>query len=275
VTTPSAGNPITTEYVLDNAWHGARERLRLLEETLDPGTIRHLETVGVASGWRCLEVGGGGGSITAWLCQRVGPEGRVVATDIDTRFLKALNYPNLEVRQQNIVTDAIDEAAFDLVHTRAVLMHLPERQRALDRLVAALKPGGWLLLEEGDYVSHALPDPRLDAEAAELLAKHKRAMDIGTAKIGSDIYYGRRLYGDLLARGIVDIKTEGRLEMTRGGSTAAKFLQVTGQQTRQQPQAGGQMSEAERDAFLTLLDDPALLYLGPILMAAWGRMPLA
>jgi 2-polyprenyl-3-methyl-5-hydroxy-6-metoxy-1,4-benzoquinol methylase len=147
VTMPAAGEPIKTEYVLDNAWHGARERLRLLEETLDPGTIRHLETVGVASGWRCLEVGGGGGSITAWLCQRVGPAGRVVATDIDTRFLDALSFPNLEVRQQNVVTDAIEEAAFDLVHTRAVLMHLPERQRALDRLVAALKPGGWLLLE--------------------------------------------------------------------------------------------------------------------------------
>jgi len=198
----------------------------------------------------------------------------VVATDIDTRFLEALDFSNLEVRQQNIVTDAVEEAGFDLVHARAVLMHLPERQRALDRLVAALKPGGWLLLEEGEYISHALPDPRIDAAAGELLAKHKRALDIGGATSGIDFYYGRRLFGDLLARGIADIGSEGRLEMVRGGSTPAKFLQRTGQQTRQQPQASAHMSETERDAFLTLLDDPALLYLGPILMAVWGRKPL-
>jgi len=103
---------------------------RLLEETRDPGTIHLLESLGVASGWRCLEVGGGGGSIASWLCQRVGPEGRVVATDLDTRFLNALDFPNLEVRQQNIVSDAVEAASFDLVHARSVLMHLPERQRA-------------------------------------------------------------------------------------------------------------------------------------------------
>src|SRR5262245_54483312 len=84
-------------YLYDNSWQRARERLDMLGEFLDPGTIRHLERLGVDKGWQCWEVGGGGGSIAAWLCRRVGGVGRVAATDIDTRFLAALNEPNLEV----------------------------------------------------------------------------------------------------------------------------------------------------------------------------------
>jgi hypothetical protein len=42
-------------YLLPNAWRQARERLALLEQVLDPGTTRHLEALGVAAGWQCLE----------------------------------------------------------------------------------------------------------------------------------------------------------------------------------------------------------------------------
>ncbi|HZM84459.1 MAG TPA: class I SAM-dependent methyltransferase [Candidatus Limnocylindrales bacterium] len=41
-------------------------------------------------------------------------------------------------------------AAFDVIHARAVLTHLPERDEVLARLVAALRPGGWLLIEDVD-----------------------------------------------------------------------------------------------------------------------------
>jgi ubiquinone/menaquinone biosynthesis C-methylase UbiE len=76
-------------------------------------------------------VGGGGGSITEWLCQQVGPRGQVVATDINTRFLEALDYPNLEVRHHDILADELEPAAFDLVHVRFVLMHLAEPRRVV------------------------------------------------------------------------------------------------------------------------------------------------
>jgi SAM-dependent methyltransferase len=133
-------------YTLDNAWTQARERLGQLETVQDWGSIRHLEKLRVAQGWRCLEVGAGGGSVAAWLCQRVGSSGHVLATDIDTRFLESLDYPNLAVRRHDIVSDAIPEGAFDLVHARTVLMHLTARERALQNMIGALKPGGWLLV---------------------------------------------------------------------------------------------------------------------------------
>jgi len=91
----SSGN---SGYVLDNAGEQARARFDALSAVFDPGTIRHLETCGIGSGWHCLEVGGGGGSIAAWLSKRVGPTGRVLVTDIDPRHLQSLKFHNLEVR---------------------------------------------------------------------------------------------------------------------------------------------------------------------------------
>jgi 2-polyprenyl-3-methyl-5-hydroxy-6-metoxy-1,4-benzoquinol methylase len=59
----------------------APARLEALEDFLDEGTTRALERLGIASDWRCLEVGAGGGSVARWLAERA----TVVATDIDTR----------------------------------------------------------------------------------------------------------------------------------------------------------------------------------------------
>jgi 2-polyprenyl-3-methyl-5-hydroxy-6-metoxy-1,4-benzoquinol methylase len=55
------------------------ERLAIQARFLDPVTIRHLETIGVAEGWRCLDVGAGAGSIAQWLATRVGSSGHVAS----------------------------------------------------------------------------------------------------------------------------------------------------------------------------------------------------
>jgi 2-polyprenyl-3-methyl-5-hydroxy-6-metoxy-1,4-benzoquinol methylase len=174
MTTRDAGSAIKAEYLLDNAWTRARERLAALERRHDPGTIRHLEALGVADRWHCLEIGGGGGSITEWLCRRVGPAGRVTATDINTRFLEALDFRNLDVRVHNISEDELEQGVFDLVHARAVLMHLPQREAALKRMISALKPGGLLVVEEGDFITFAV-DPRVGEDATNLWDKASRA----------------------------------------------------------------------------------------------------
>ncbi len=85
--TISADADYVPAYRLDNGWRDARRRLQMLEAVYDPLTLRHLEMVGVGPGWRCLEVGAGAGSITRALAERVGPQGRVAAVDLDPRFL--------------------------------------------------------------------------------------------------------------------------------------------------------------------------------------------
>ncbi len=224
-------SPSDVAYSLDNAWQNARERLALLESLADPSTIRHLERLGVAAGWRCWEAGGGGGSITAWFCQRAGPTGRVVATDLDTRFVDALDYPNLEVRRHDIVVEAPPGDAFDLIHARALLVHLPAREMVIDRMVAALRPGGWLLLEEPDYISK-IPDPGNDPRANDVFARVRSAEVRWMAEGGIDERFGRHLYASLLRRGLEEVDAEGRVPMARGGTPLARFYRLTTEQAR-------------------------------------------
>lgn len=129
-------------YVFDNAAPEAASRLEALAEVYDPGTVRHLEARGIDSGWHCLEVGGGRGSVASWLAERVGAAGMVLATDIDPRHLDTQGLENLEVRRHDILRDPLPADTFDLAHTRLVLSHLADPDSALETMVAALKPGG-------------------------------------------------------------------------------------------------------------------------------------
>jgi len=127
-----------------------RRRLELLEQCLDPMTTRSLDAIGVDEGWRCLELGGGGGSITRMLCERVGPAGRVTAVDLDTRFLDELGEDNLDVQRRDLLIDGLPGDGYDLIHARLLLMWLPTREKFLEEMAAALRPGGWLLVEDMD-----------------------------------------------------------------------------------------------------------------------------
>ena len=119
------------------------------------------------AGAACLEIGAGGGSIAIWLADLVGPSGRVVATDIDVRSLEAIDRsPSLEVRRHDVVQDPLEVGQFDLVHARLVLEHLPERDAVLTKLVRALRPGGWIVIEDVDYAS-AIPISELGASEHE------------------------------------------------------------------------------------------------------------
>jgi 2-polyprenyl-3-methyl-5-hydroxy-6-metoxy-1,4-benzoquinol methylase len=271
MTTQHLHQAIKSEYSLDNSWVMARERLAVLEGIQDAGTIRHFDALGVGHGWQCLEIGGGGGSITEWLCRRVGPTGRVVATDINTRFLEALDFGNLEVRVHNILEDELEQEAFDLVHTRAVLLHLSQRQTALERMMAALKPGGVLVVEEPDLGSW-VADPRAGDAACNLFLK---GLSVLPAAAGADIYYGRRVYADVCALGMVDVEAEGRVHMGRGGTPHAKFWQLSYSQMRDRVLGAGQLSTEELDGFIALFADPEFVWMGPVLMAVSGRRPIS
>jgi ubiquinone/menaquinone biosynthesis C-methylase UbiE len=192
MTSEKSGSAGTETYLLDNSWERARERLGMLGAFLDPGTIRHLEGLGVDEGWRCWEVGGGGGSIAAWLCRRVGQSGRVVATDIDPRFLAALEEPNLEVHQSDIAASPVERGTFDLVHARLLLEHVPDRDAALRHMAAGLKPNGWLLLEEMDHVNW-LPEPASKAAWLDTWRRFLEAYRLTMDARGGDLETGRRL----------------------------------------------------------------------------------
>ena len=257
-------------YLLDNGAREAPARFAVLSTLFDPGTIRHLETCGVGRGWHCLEVGGGGGSIARWLADRVGPTGRVLATDIDPRFLEPIQLPNLEVRRHDIATDPLPEAVFDLVHARLVLMHVPERERALARMISALKPGGWLVAEEYDSCSMP-PDSAIGSGEALLPAQVAmlRLLEDG----GVDRLYGRRLFGRLRAHGLVSMGGEARAFMWQSGSPGAALVRATYELLRDAMVDGNYITAQQFEEDIARLDDPDFLMPSPILWSAWGRRP--
>jgi len=239
-----------------------------LASLFDPGTKRHLKARGILPGWHCLEVGGGGGTIAAWLAHRVGPRGRVVATDIDTRFLDALAIPNLEVRRHNIENDPLPEAAFDLAHVRLVLVHLQRQERALQRITAALKPGGWLVLEEFDSVS-ITPDPKINS--GEVLLNTQVALSRLMTDRGLDRRLGRVLFQRLNANKLTDVGAEARLFVVQRGSPGVDLLRANYQQLRDAMIGAGYITAREFAEDMARLEAPGFAAPSPMMWTAWGR----
>jgi SAM-dependent methyltransferase len=262
-----------SDYIYDPSLEDERSRLRALEFVLDPGTVSVLETVGVTKGWRCLEVGGGGGSVTRWLCDQVGSEGHVVATDLSPRFLEEIDAPNLEVRKHNIVTDPLEENAFDLVHSRDVLEHIAERELVLDRMVAAVKPGGWLVAEDVDFVSALRADGFGESSSLAPFEGRMWAASVkGMKARGVDPEYGRRLPWRLAARGITEISATVRGGLFQAGSPGRTLALLSLAQLRPILLEGG-LLEDEVEQLMATMKREDFMGFGPIHVAAWGRKP--
>ena len=256
-------------YLFDHGWKTEHERLTRLSATLDPVTIQHLETIGVTTGWRCLEVGAGAGSMAAWLCRRVGAQGHVVATDLDVKFLAALDSPNLEIRHHDIVHDSLEPAAFDLVHARSVLEHLAGREAALAKMVAALKPGGWLLVEDPDWVSF-LPVAR---DQTDVFERAWWQFFAPVRQAGWEPYYARTLGTTLRRHGLRDVQCVGRVFEWGGARPTTALFLFSFQRLRDPTVEAGRLSPQEADAFLALLEAPDFTAMSPIFFSAWGRAP--
>ena len=245
-------------YVLPNAWELADRRLALLEACHDPASIRRAEALGVRPGWRCLEAGAGHGSFARWLA---GQTGDVLAVDLDVRLLEDLDVPGLEVRQLDLAADELPREQFDFIHTRLVLIHVPERERALRQLVAALRPGGILMLEEDDTypIEGAATGPYREAWDAFLQM---------TVDAGLDPHWARSLPERLRALGLADVGAEIDSQFFPGGSLPAQFWSLTWQQVRERV---GEVLDGGRAA----LEDPERWFYGPAKVIAWGRRPAA
>ena len=260
-----------TFYTFENSGAQAATRFSALADIFDPGTIRHLTEIGVGRGWHCLEIGAGGGSIATWLCDRVGDTGQVLATDIDTRFLETLHRSNLEVSRHDITVDSLPQAKFDLVHCRLVLGHLPNRDEVLGRLVAALRPGGWILAEEFDS-SSLRPDRSINDAETSLKAFAEMQSVLG--RHGFDGYFGRRLVARLRAHDLAEIFAEGRVFMYEGGTTSGADLTRAGiSQTRDEMIDAGGIAPADIEHDLLQLSRPDFMMPSPIMWAVRGRRP--
>jgi SAM-dependent methyltransferase len=260
----------TTQYVFDAAHETERQRLESLIKFFEPGTRRIISELGIKDGWRVLEVGGGTGTTTDWLCGMVGAGGSVVATDLDIRFLSDLQHPNVDVRCHDILTDSIEEDFYDLAHARLLLEWLPRPGDGLAQMIKAVKPGGWVLAEDFDFVSWGSFDPPY-----ELGEKVKHAITtLFTQMGGNDGKQGLRLPRMFEAAGLVDVHAEGRSDCARGGSSGLEGLALMLEQLRAPLENSDLLTAEEIDQSLIdyRIESDRWGY-SPILIAAWGRKP--
>ena len=261
---------LTPGYVFDNAGEQTPDRFTGLEYYFDAGTFRNLDTLGVVTGWRCLEIGGGSGSVARWLSERVGAQGQVVVTDINTRFLTHLDASNVEVRVHDIVNDDLEQNHYDLAHTRLVLVHIPDRERAIDRIISALRPGGFVLFEEFDVLSMQ-PDPQISP--SETMLKTITVLWRVMRESGVDQRHGRLLAGILEGKGMQNVAAEGRVFRIKGGSPWACVLRANCEQMHDTIIASGDLTEDEFQADIQNLDNPKFAMLTAVLWAVSARRP--
>src|SRR5262245_29216771 len=124
---------------------GAAARVR----AFGPATDMMLDLVAAAAGSRVLDLGAGAGDSTLVAAQRVGPSGRVLATDISASMLaiaaesaRHAGLDNVDTRVMDAQRLDLEADSFDAAISRNALMLIPDYQRALAEIRRVLKAGG-------------------------------------------------------------------------------------------------------------------------------------
>jgi SAM-dependent methyltransferase len=255
-------------YLLDNQQSQAGRRFEALSELFDPVTFRHLSAAGVSAGWACWEVGAGGASVPAWLAERVGASGRVLATDIDTAWMPAGEAP-FEVLRHDVGADPPPAGGFDLVHARLLLTHVPARARALAAMAEVLRPGGWLVVEDADPALQPLICPDQFGPAQQLANRLRQGFRTLMAGRGAELAFGRTLPRLLREQGLQQVQADAFFPITSPACTALEIATV--EQIRGRLVAAGLATAAEIDEHLSNVAGGQLDLATAPLISAWGR----
>jgi hypothetical protein len=151
---------------------------------------------------------------------------------------------------------------------------VPQRLDTLARLVSALKPRGWLVIEDfdGRVIDRTVPMP--DAETAALYKRVAGALVTLLEDRGFEVEWGRRLYGRLKAAGLAEVGMEGHLAVWAGGSLGASLDAANFAQVRREAVAKGRLvTDAEIEAVLARLNAPDFALFSLVMFTAWGRRP--
>lgn len=111
-----------------------------------------LQRLEVGPGWRCVDVGAGGGDVSVALAEIVGRDGRVYAVDSDPRARDEAAAAAAAFAQVLAITQAAEDLvlpeAVDLAFCRFLLMHVIDPQVALTRMCRVLRPSGFVVAQE-------------------------------------------------------------------------------------------------------------------------------
>lgn len=262
-TSVSTEQPGYTRSYLADQHAGQLARLQTLERAFDPLSHRVFELLDLPDAPAILDLGAGAGSLAGWLSQRY-PDATVTATDIDTRFL--VDIPGIKVMTHNVTTDDFPAASFDVVHARALLCHLTDREEIVTRAATWLRPGGWLVIEDVSL------QPSLRTTNPLLRKVAQAGITLLEQSIGSDMFWADRLPDRLRDRGLVNVGHRTREGRIGDNSPADAFWAATTAQAGPALLELGLLTQAELDAMVMLRADPAFTDAALTLVSAWGQI---
>jgi SAM-dependent methyltransferase len=111
-----------------------------------------LERLALGPGWKCVDVGAGGGDVSVALAEIVGRDGRVYAVDSDPAARDEVAEAAAAHSQVLAITQAGEDLRLpepvDLAFCRFLLLHVDDPALVLARMAAAVRPGGWVVAQE-------------------------------------------------------------------------------------------------------------------------------
>jgi SAM-dependent methyltransferase len=264
-----------------------QRRLDRQGELFAPLAAWTLDALGIGPGNRVLEIGCGGGGLLAEVATRVGPTGSVVGVDRDAALLatareRVAPWPRVEIIWADAVNYRPDDAGFDAVHCRLVLMHQADPQAFVAHLVALARPGGRVAVQEYDMdgptdapalICHPTFPALERAAAAVWAARQARGVDFHSgrkalARLGDAGLHDLRVHAAAIAYPLGDPALDLNLDMFARPGASAEVA------------AAGFMSADEYESLLAEIraarQDPAFAHVmvrHPLLVATVGQKP--
>ena len=204
--TDSAPGNSTPNYTIG---HGEDVSRRLSRRNLEKDAayiLSHLEP-----GMRVLDVGCGPGSISVGLAAAVSPgefhgiDMSQSQIDVATSTAQEIGLSNAQFQVADVMALPFPDDHFDVVHCRAVLMHIPDTQSALSEILRVLRSGGIFGANEPAGVGFIEP----------VIGNMSRAADVFSAVLASNGGHpniGKELKGMMFDAGFVDIEATGMVE---------------------------------------------------------------
>jgi SAM-dependent methyltransferase len=198
----------------------------------------------------------------------VAPSGSVLAVDLDPRFIMALQEPNLEARRMDLFAEEFPREAFDVVHARCLLEHLPDRVLGLERVIAAGRPGGLVIVCDfgGTLGGPVHPTP------CDTLVQQVFFEVVNQA--GWDHTWAPMIAEHMRQLGLQDVDAESfRRYVVGGANGSVRITQYSFGVLRDRLLATGRVTAAQLDECLARLRDPTVGHLSFETWYAWGRRP--
>ena len=261
-----------SEYIFTNSKFDSEfKRLQLLEKVLDPASRSQLLATGLTAGWKCLEVGAGAGSMMNWMSEVVGTSGKVVAIDVDTRFIKDTSLSNVEAIEADINQIALADS-FDLIHARNILIHLIDYRAILNKMLGLLKPKGWLVVEEPDFSAiRFISGTQSECHAVERV--NKAICQMFTSQ-GKDYTLGIKLPPLLQQLGLQQLWVNNDVPISVGGSDIATMMKLSALQLSEKYKATGIATDEDIQTYCQFAENSTSWGIFVATVGVSGQKPL-